>query len=125
MVLLCTGWVVRTGMRGVWMCVPGAPSPCREAGEPDTEPTGGDVGLGSQPPCQEDKLPDPSTTACQHGDWQWYAARLGLVPHSLTATQAVLPRGLGQASHGLGRTLGRWRGPKAHRVLQVAALQPA
>ena len=47
------------------MCVPRALGPGREAGEPDAEPAGGDVSLGSQPPRQ--KLPNCSTTACLHG----------------------------------------------------------
>ena len=38
------------GAHGAGKCVPGAPGPGREAGEPDSEPAGGDVGLGSQPP---------------------------------------------------------------------------
>ena len=52
---------------GVGKCVPGAPGPGREAGEPDTELAGGDVGLGSQPPRHKDKLPNRSTAACRHG----------------------------------------------------------
>ena len=55
------------GTHGAGKCVPGAPSPGREAGEPNAEPTTGDVGLGSQPPRYTDKLPNRSTTACQHG----------------------------------------------------------
>ena len=47
--------------------MPGAPGPGREAGEPDSEPAGGDVGLGSQPPRHKDMLPNHSTTACWHG----------------------------------------------------------
>ena len=58
--------VVRVGTHGAGKCVPGAPGPGREAGEPDAEPAGGDVGLGSQPPCHKDKLPNHSTTACWH-----------------------------------------------------------
>ena len=38
------------GAHGAGKCVPRAPGPGREAGEPDSEPAGGDVGLGSQPP---------------------------------------------------------------------------
>ena len=38
------------GTHGAGKCVPGAPGPGREAREPDAEPAGGDVGLGSQPP---------------------------------------------------------------------------
>ena len=38
------------GAHGAGKCVPGAPGPGKEAGEPDSEPAGGDVGLGSQPP---------------------------------------------------------------------------
>ena len=38
------------GAHGAGKCVPGAPGPGREAGEPDSEPARGDVGLGSQPP---------------------------------------------------------------------------
>ena len=38
------------GAHGAGKCVPGAPGPGREAGEPDSEPAGGDVGLGLQPP---------------------------------------------------------------------------
>ena len=41
--------------------------PGREAGEPDSEPAGGDVGLGSQPPRHKDILPNHSTTAYWHG----------------------------------------------------------
>ena len=55
------------GAHGAGKCVPGAPCPGREAGEPDAEPAGGDVGLGSQPPRHKDKLPNRSTTACWHG----------------------------------------------------------
>ena len=55
------------GARGAGKCVPGAPGLGREAGEPDTEPARGDVGLGSQPPRHKDKLPNRPTTACQHG----------------------------------------------------------
>ena len=44
----------------------GLPSPGREAGEPDSQPAGGDAGLGSQPPRHKDKLPNHSTTACWH-----------------------------------------------------------
>ena len=47
--------------------VPGAPGPGREVVEPDAEPAGGDVGLGSQPPRHKDKLPNCSTTAYWHG----------------------------------------------------------
>ena len=42
------------GAHGAGKCVPGAPGPGREAGEPDSEPAGGDVGLGSQPPRHKD-----------------------------------------------------------------------
>ena len=52
---------------GAGKCVPGAPGPGREAGEPDAEPAGGDVGLGSQPPRHKDMLPNHSTTAYWHG----------------------------------------------------------
>ena len=38
------------GAHGAGKCVPGAPGPGREAGEPDSEPAGGDVGLGSELP---------------------------------------------------------------------------
>ena len=55
------------GAHGAGKCVLGAPGPGREAGEPDAEPTGGDVGVGSQPPRHKDKLPNRSTTACWHG----------------------------------------------------------
>ena len=55
------------GAHGAGKCVPGAPSPGREAGDPDSEPAGGDVGLGSQPPRHKDMLPNHSTTACWHG----------------------------------------------------------
>ena len=48
-------------------CVPGAPGPGREAGEPDTEAAGGVVRLGSQPPRHKDKLPNSSTTTWWHG----------------------------------------------------------
>ena len=54
------------GAHGAGRCVPGAPGPGREAGEPDSEPAGGDVGLGSQPPGHKD-IPNYSTTACWHG----------------------------------------------------------
>ena len=55
------------GAHGAGKCVPGAPRPGREAGEPDAEPARGDVGLGSRPPRHKDKLPNHSTTACWHG----------------------------------------------------------
>ena len=55
------------GAHGAGKCVRGAPGPGREAGEPDSEPAGGDVGLGSQPPRHKDMLPNHSTTACWHG----------------------------------------------------------
>ena len=55
------------GAHGTGKCVPGAPGPGREAGEPDSEPAGGDVGLGSQPPRHKDILPNHSTTAYWHG----------------------------------------------------------
>ena len=55
------------GAHGAGKCVPGAPGPGREAGEPDAEPAGGDVGLGSQPPRHKDKLPNHSMSACWHG----------------------------------------------------------
>ena len=55
------------GAHGTGKCVPGARGPGREAGEPNVEPAGGDVGLGSQPPRHKDKLPNRSTTACRHG----------------------------------------------------------
>ena len=55
------------GAHGTGKCVPGALRPGREAGEPDAEPAGGDVGLGLQPPRHKDKLPNHSTTACWHG----------------------------------------------------------
>ena len=55
------------GAHGAGKCVPGAPGSGREAGDPDAEPTGGDVGLGLQPPRHKDKLPNRSTTACWHG----------------------------------------------------------
>ena len=55
------------GAHGAGKCVPGAPGPGREAGEPDAEPAGGDVGLGSQPPRHKDMLPNHSTTAYWHG----------------------------------------------------------
>ena len=55
------------GAHGAGKCVPGAPGPGREAGEPDSEPAGGDVGLGSQPPRHKDMLPNHSTTACWQG----------------------------------------------------------
>ena len=46
---------------GTGECVPGAPGPGREAGEPGAEPAWGDAGLGSQPPRHKDKLPNCST----------------------------------------------------------------
>ena len=55
------------GAHGAGKCVPGALGPGKDAGEPDAEPAGGDVGLGSQPPRHKDKLPNCSTTACWHG----------------------------------------------------------
>ena len=55
------------GANDAGKCVPGAPGPGREAGEPVAEPTGGHVGLGSQPPRHKDKLTYRSTTACWHG----------------------------------------------------------
>ena len=55
------------GAHAAGKCVPGAPGPGREAGEPDAEPAGGDVGLGSQPPRHKDMLPNHSTTAYWHG----------------------------------------------------------
>ena len=55
------------GTHGAGKCVPGAPGPGREARELDAEPAGGDVGLGSQPPCHKDKLPNRSTGAFGHG----------------------------------------------------------
>ena len=55
------------GAHGAGKCVPGAPGPGREAGERDSEPAGGDVGLSSQPPRHKDMLPNHSTTACWHG----------------------------------------------------------
>ena len=39
--------LVGVGARGAGKLVPGAPGPGREAGEPDAEPVGGDMGLGS------------------------------------------------------------------------------
>ena len=59
--------LVGVAARGAGKCVPGAPRPDREAGEPDAEPAGGDVGLGSQPPRHKDKLRNRSTTAYRHG----------------------------------------------------------
>ena len=50
---------------GAGKCVPSGPG--REAGEPNDEPAGGDVGLGSQSPRHKDKLPNRSTTAYWHG----------------------------------------------------------
>ena len=47
---LLAPWLFGVGAHGAGKCVPGAPGPGREAGEPDSEPAGGDVGLGSQPP---------------------------------------------------------------------------
>ena len=72
------------GANGAGKCVPGAPGPGREAGEPDSEPAGGDVGLGSQPPGHKDMLSNHSTIACWHGK---AVARgtIGSDPHSLTA----------------------------------------
>ena len=55
------------GAHAMGTCVPGAPGPGREAGEPDSEPAGGDVGLGSQPPRHKDILPNHSKTAYWHG----------------------------------------------------------
>ena len=55
------------GAHGAGKCVPGALGPGRELGEPDSEPAGGDVGLGSQPPRHKDMLPNNSTTAYWHG----------------------------------------------------------
>ena len=55
------------GAHGAGKCVPGTPGPGREAEEPDAEPAGGDVGLGSQPPRHKEKLPNHSTIACWHG----------------------------------------------------------
>ena len=59
--------LVGVGARGAGKCVPGAPGPGMEVGAHDAEPTGGDVGLNSQPQCHKDKLPNHSTTACRHG----------------------------------------------------------
>ena len=56
--------LVGVSAHGAGKCVPGAPGPGREAGEPDAKPTGGDVGLGSQPPRHKDMLPNRCTTAC-------------------------------------------------------------
>ena len=55
------------GAHGAGKCVPGAPGPGREVGEPDAEPAGGHVGLGSQLTRHNGKLPNCSTTACWHG----------------------------------------------------------
>ena len=55
------------GAHGAGKCVPSAPGPGKEGGEPDSEPAGGDVGLGSQSPRHKDMLPNHSTTACWHG----------------------------------------------------------
>ena len=57
----------RVGARGTGKRVPRALGPGREAREPNAEPARGDVGLDSQPPRHKDKLPNCSTTACQHG----------------------------------------------------------
>ena len=46
--------------------------------QPDAEPAAGDVGLGLHPPRHKDKLPNPSTTACQR--WKagvWGGTRRG------------------------------------------------
>ena len=104
------------GAHGAGKCVPGAPGPGREAGEPDAEPAGGDVGLGSQPPRHKDMLPTPRLPIGTGR--RWYVARLGSDPHSLTAlgTGGAASRA-GSGSHGRGRTLGRWRGTKAQSVL--------
>ena len=59
--------LVGVGTPGMGKCVLGAPGPGREAGEPDAEPAGADVGLGSQPPCHKDMLPNCLATACWHG----------------------------------------------------------
>ena len=53
------------GAHGAGICVPDAPGPARE-GERDSEPAGGDVGLGPQPPHHQDMLPNHSTIACWH-----------------------------------------------------------
>ena len=54
------------GTHGAGKCERGAPGPGREAGEPDSEPAGGDVGLSSQPARHKDMLPNHSTTAYWH-----------------------------------------------------------
>ena len=59
--------LVGVGACGAGKFVPSAQGPGTEAREPDTEPAGGDVGLGSQPPRHNDKLPNRSTTTCRHG----------------------------------------------------------
>ena len=59
--------LVGIGARGVGKCGPDAPGPSSEAAEPDTEPAGGDVGLGLHPPHHKDKQPNPSTTARRYG----------------------------------------------------------
>ena len=69
---------------GAGKCVPGASGPDMGAGEPEVEPTGGDVGLGSQPPRHKDKLPNRSTTACRHGK-AMVRGTTGSDVHSLTA----------------------------------------
>ena len=55
------------GAHGAEKCVSGAPGTGREAGEPEGQPAGRDVGLGSQPPRHKDMLPNHSTTAYRHG----------------------------------------------------------
>ena len=59
------------GTHGAWKCVPGAPGPGKEATEPNAEPAGGDVGLGSQPPRHKDKLPNRSTASTQAKACRW------------------------------------------------------
>ena len=49
---------------------------------------------------------------------RWYVAQLGSDPHSLTAFgTGGAATWAGSGSHGRGRTLGRWRGTRAQRVL--------
>ena len=84
MVHLLAPLLFGVGAHGTLKCVPRAQGPGMEVGEPDTEPAGRDVGLGSQPPRHKDKLPNHSRLAVCTGR-RWYVARLGSHPHSLTA----------------------------------------
>ena len=70
-------------------CVPSAPGPCKEAGELDSEPAAGDVGLGSQPPQHKDMLPNHSTAAYWHGK----AVVCGMTGSDTHSSTAVGTRG--------------------------------